>query len=69
MVVDMGMTWMLASPYVPGWNPSLSKVIAAEVAIFNNFIWNDVWAFRRLAGLANYWRGPLARFCKFNLIS
>ena len=37
-------------------------------AIFNNFIWNDVWTFRRLAELANYWRGPLARFCKFNLI-
>ena len=48
VVVDMGLIWLLASPAMLGWNLTLSKVIAAEVAIFNNFFWNDVWTFRDL---------------------
>ena len=35
VVVDMGIIWLLASPFIFGWNLSLSKIIAAEAAIFN----------------------------------
>ncbi len=68
LVVDMGIIYVLASPFVLGWNLSLSKVIAAEVAILNNFVWNDVWTFRGLAASENIWVERLTRFGKFNLI-
>ena len=48
VAVDMGIIWLLADPRMLGGNLSLSKVIAAEVAICNNFLWNDVWTFRDL---------------------
>src|SRR6266700_1589206 len=66
LLVDMGIIWLLASPDVLGWNLNLSKVMAAEVAIINNFFWNDVWTFRQLTGSGN--GGRLARLSKFNLI-
>ena len=68
MLVDMGIIYFLASPCLLGWNLSLSKAIAAEVAIINNFVWNDVWTFRGLARSGNIQPGRLARFGKFNLI-
>jgi dolichol-phosphate mannosyltransferase len=68
LVVDMAIIWLFASPSMLGWNLTLSKVIAAEVAIFNNFVWNDVWTFRGLGAGGNVWRRRLARFGKFNLI-
>src|SRR6266545_3155823 len=68
LVVDMGVIWWLASPGRLGWNLTVSKVIAAEVAILNNFLWNDLWTFRGL-GVARYaWRERLFRLAKFNLI-
>lgn len=68
VAVDMGVIWLLADPRMLGWNLTLGKVIAAEVAICNNFLWNDVWTFRGLTGGAGGWRGRLVRFRKFNLI-
>jgi len=64
--VDMAVIWLLADPANLGWNLTLSKVLAAEAAIVNNFLWNDVWTFRGLGG--GGWRGRAARFAKFNLI-
>ncbi len=52
VAVDMLVLHFLASPGWLGWNLTLSKVIAAEVAMFNNFLWNDGWTFRG-------WNGPL----------
>lgn len=67
VVVDMGVLHLLAAPALLALNLSLSKAVAAEVALVNNFIWNDLWTFRGLdaagGGLAR-----LARFLKFNLI-
>ncbi len=40
---------LLASPATLGWDLTLSKVIAAEVALINNFAWNEVWTFRELS--------------------
>ena len=68
--VDMGVLFLLVDPRVCGWNNlSLAKAVAAEAAIINNFIWNDVWTFRGISA------GPAGRrgqrsvlFFKFNLI-
>lgn len=65
--VDMGVLWLLASPSTLGWNLSASKVLAAEVAILNNFAWNDQWTFRGFAS-HNGWRSRLVRLGKFNAI-
>ena len=67
IVVDMAILWWLASPEL-GWNLSLSKVVAAELAILNNFLWNDLWTFRGLGAVRNTWRARLGRLAKFNLI-
>lgn len=66
--VDMGVFFLLADARMLKWDISLSKCIAAEVAILNNFIWNDVWTFRDLRGDASGLRDRLHRFLKFNLI-
>src|SRR5256885_484302 len=68
VAVDMGIIYLLADPSMLGWNLTLSKVIAAEIAIFNNFIWNDVWTFRGLARSGNTRVTRPARLGKFNLI-
>lgn len=44
VVVDMGVLHVLAVWL--GWNLTLSKVCAAEAAMLNNFLWNEVWTFR-----------------------
>ncbi len=64
----MGIIWLLADPRMFDWNLTLSKVIAAEVAIFNNFLWNDVWTFRALEVDRSRWLPRLVRLGKFNLI-
>lgn len=68
VVVDMGVIYLLADPSMFGWNLTLSKVVAAEVALINNFVWNELWTFRELAAARGSWRQRLARFVKFNLI-
>lgn len=52
VVVDMAVLHFLVSPEWLGWNLTLSKVIGAEVAMFNNFLWNDGWTFREKASKA-----------------
>jgi len=46
VVVDMAVLALLADPRFLGWNVLLSKVCAAEAAMINNFIWNELWTFR-----------------------
>jgi dolichol-phosphate mannosyltransferase len=82
--VDMAVIYLLAGPHGLGWSLTLSKVIAAEAAILNNFTWNDLWTFRDLVrrgstagdeagtktsdGHASSWRGVANRLIRFNLI-
>jgi dolichol-phosphate mannosyltransferase len=68
VVVDMGLLFLLSDPSMMGWGLTRSKLIAAELAIVNNFIWNDAWTFRDLA--RDQWRlgQRLRRFWKFQLI-
>jgi dolichol-phosphate mannosyltransferase len=68
VLVDMTVLFLLADPRTLGWNLSLSKAIAAEIAIFNNFIWNDLWTFRDLSADQAGWRSRSNRFGRFNLI-
>lgn len=66
VLVDMGVLHVLASPGCLGWNLCLSKGIAAEVAILNNFWWNDRWTFRDLIWGADTWGQWLGRLGWFN---
>lgn len=68
VAVDMGVLWVLASPAMLGWNLSLSKVLAAEVAILNNFLWNELWTFRELSAVRKDRRARFRRLGRFNLI-
>jgi putative flippase GtrA len=66
--VDMAALFVFADPRMLHLNLSLGKVLAAEIAIFSNFVWNDLWTFRDLALADLSWRGRTGRFGKFNLI-
>ena len=68
VVVDMAVLFLLADPRMLAWNLSLSKALAAEVAIVNNFIWNEGWTFGDISAAQNNWQARRRRFCKFNLI-
>ena len=64
----MSVLYALYSSAGLGWNLSLSKALAAEMALVNNFFWNERWTFR---GIVPDARGPWlrsSRFLKFNLI-
>jgi dolichol-phosphate mannosyltransferase len=66
--VDMSILYLLADPSTLAWDETRSKIIAAEVAIINNFLWNDRWTFGDLSAGQNRWQQRLKRFLKFNLI-
>ncbi|MDX2098937.1 MAG: GtrA family protein [Leptolyngbyaceae cyanobacterium bins.59] len=66
--VDMAVLYLLSDPSTLGWGLTRSKVIAAEVAILNNFLWNDVWTFRDISKRQPGWRKRLRRFLKFNTV-
>jgi dolichol-phosphate mannosyltransferase len=46
VVVDMAILYLLADPKMLAWNLTIAKVCAAETAMLNNFLWNEVWTFR-----------------------
>jgi dolichol-phosphate mannosyltransferase len=68
VVVDMGLLYLLSDPSTLHWGLTRSKLIAAEVAIINNFIWNDFWTFRDISSHQKRPRLRLRRFAKFQLI-
>jgi dolichol-phosphate mannosyltransferase len=68
VVVDMGLLYLLSDPSTLHWGLTRSKLIAAEMAIINNFIWNDLWTFRDISAHQNKARLRLRRFAKFQLI-
>jgi dolichol-phosphate mannosyltransferase len=45
-----------------------SKILAGEVAIINNFFWNDRWTFGDVSTRQKGKRQKLRRFIKFNLV-
>ncbi len=68
VVVDMGLLFLLSDPRMLGWGLTRSKLIGSEMAIINNFLWNDSWTFRDLSMKQRGFKARLRRFGKFQLI-
>jgi dolichol-phosphate mannosyltransferase len=66
--VDMVMLYLLSDPATLALPLTRSKIIAGEIAIFNNFLWNDAWTFADVTMQQQEWRHRLKRFLKFNII-
>jgi dolichol-phosphate mannosyltransferase len=66
--VDMAMFYLLSDPTALGWGLTRSKIIASEVAIVNNFLWNDRWTFGDISQRQSGKRQRFRRFLKFNLV-
>jgi dolichol-phosphate mannosyltransferase len=68
VVVDMGFLFLLSDPSMLGFGLTRSKIAAAELAIVNNFVWNDAWTFRSAALAEPGLRAKLRRFLGYNAI-
>ena len=68
VAVDMALLYFLSDPRALGWGLAQSKLVAAEAAMVNNFLWNDAWTFRDVAQKLGGGRARLQRFGRFNLI-
>jgi dolichol-phosphate mannosyltransferase len=66
--VDMAVLYLLSDASTLGWNLTRSKIIAAEVAILNNFLWNDAWTFADVSMQQRGWKQRMKRFLKFNVV-
>ena len=66
--VDMTMLYLLSDPSTLAWGLTRSKIIAGEVAILNNFLWNDAWTFADISKRQQGWGPRIKRFLKFNAI-
>ena len=66
--VDMVVLYLLSDPSALGFPLTRSKIIAGEIAIINNFLWNDAWTFADVAYKQQEWRQRFKRFFKFNVI-
>ncbi|MEQ9238441.1 glycosyltransferase [Coleofasciculus sp. E2-BRE-01] len=64
--VDMAVFYLLREHV--GLGLTRSAILSAEVAILNNFLWNDLWTFGDISRHQRGWRKRLKRFLKFNLI-
>ncbi len=68
VLVDMTVLFLLGDPRALGFGLTRSKAVAAELAIINNFLWNDAWTFRDLVGARRGGRHKLRRLLKFNAV-
>lgn len=66
VVVNMGVIWLLKGSGTLG--TLRAGAVAAECAIINNFLWNEIWTFRDRSRLHPRLRDRLWRFGHFNLI-
>ncbi len=68
VVVDMGFLFLFSDPAMLGWPLTRSKIIASELAIVNNFLWNDFWTFGDVSRRQPGKRQRIKRFIKFNIV-
>jgi len=68
VLIDMSLLFLLSDPTMLGWGLTRSKFIAAEAALLNNFIWNDMWTFGAISQHQNTMGQRVKRFLKFNAI-
>ncbi|MBD2563108.1 MULTISPECIES: glycosyltransferase [Nostoc] len=66
--VDMAVLYLLSDPTTLALPLTRSKIIAGEIAILNNFLWNDAWTFADVSARQQEWHQRLKRFVKFNAI-
>ena len=66
--VDMIVLYLLSDPSTLGWGLTRSKILASEVAIINNFLWNDAWTFADFSRQQKGWSKRFKRFLKFNVV-
>ncbi|MBW4687314.1 MAG: glycosyltransferase [Komarekiella atlantica HA4396-MV6] len=66
--VDMTVLYLLSDPTTLAWPLTRSKILAGEIAICNNFLWNDAWTFADVSVNQQEWRHRLKRFLKFNIV-
>ncbi|MDJ0675778.1 MAG: GtrA family protein [Calothrix sp. MO_167.B42] len=64
--VDMAGFYVLHN--LLGWILTPSAILSTELAIINNFFWNDVWTFSDVSLQQPLFTQRLQRFWKFNLI-
>ncbi len=64
--VDMGVFYFLRT--VLGLALTRSAIVSAEVAIINNFLWNDLWTFGDISRHQKGMGKRFKRFLKFNLV-
>ncbi|WP_353929200.1 glycosyltransferase [Okeanomitos corallinicola TIOX110] len=66
--VDMAVLYLLSDSSTLEIPLTRSKIIAGEVAIFNNFLWNDAWTFADVSMQQKGWKQRIKRFLKFNVV-
>ncbi len=66
LVVNMGLLYLLHGTL--GLGLTRSAIVAGELAIINNFLWNDRWTFGDLSQRQQARHQVIRRFAKFNLI-
>lgn len=66
--VDMAFLYLLSDPSTLGWQLTRSKIVASELAIINNFLWNDRWTFGDISRRQTGWQKRFKRLLKFNLV-
>lgn len=64
--VDMGVFYVLRE--IVSLGLTRSAILSAEVAIINNFLWNDLWTFGDISRGQKGWSKRIKRFLKFNLV-
>lgn len=64
--VDLGIFYLLREGLALGL--TRSAIISAEIAILNNFLWNDLWTFGDISRQQKGLKKQIKRFLKFNII-
>jgi dolichol-phosphate mannosyltransferase len=64
--VDFGIFYLLRTILSLGL--TRSTILSSEIAIINNFLWNDLWTFGDISRQQKGWHKRLKRLLKFNLI-
>jgi dolichol-phosphate mannosyltransferase len=68
VLVDMLLFYLFSDPTMMAMGLTRSKIFASEIAILNNFLWNDLWTFRDLSRNQSQLRQIFKRFLKFNMV-
>jgi len=66
LFVDMSVFYLLREGLQLGL--TRSNIISVELAIINNFFWNDAWTFSDVSSRQQGWRQRAKRLLKFNVV-